>query len=107
MRAGTLEDGEYEFGGQPVIVKDGIARLADGSLAGSTLTLDQAVRNISRIISLPLYKIINMVTYNPARLLGLDDELGWIREGNRADFVLLDKELKVKGIFKDGQKFFR
>lgn len=106
MRAGTLEDGEYEFGGQPVIVKEGIARLADGSLAGSRLTLDQAVRNISRISSLPLYKIINMVTYNPARLLGLDDELGWIRAGNRADFVLLDKGLKVKSVFKDGLRIY-
>ncbi|MFY9394166.1 MAG: amidohydrolase family protein, partial [Halanaerobiales bacterium] len=69
-------------------------------------TLDQAVRNISRISSLPLYKIINMVTYNPARLLGLDDELGWIRAGNRADFVLLDKGLKVKSVFKDGLRIY-
>lgn len=64
------------------------------------------MRNISRISSLPLYKIINMVTYNPARLLGLDDELGWIRAGNRADFVLLDKGLKVKSVFKDGLRIY-
>ena len=84
------------------MVKDGIARLDDGSLAGSTLRLDQAVRNIRKISELPLYQIINMVSYNPARLLGLAEELGWIKEGNRADLVLLDRELRVRAVFKDG-----
>lgn len=102
MQAATLQDGEYELGGQRVMVKDGIARLDDGSLAGSTLRLDQAVRNIRKISELPLYQIINMVSYNPARLLGLAEELGWIKEGNRADLVLLDRELRVRAVFKDG-----
>ena len=102
IQAATLQEGEYSLGGQRVMVKDGVARLDDGSLAGSTLRLDQAIRNIRRISEQPLYEIINMVSYNPACLLGLAHEFGWIKDGNRADFALLDRELRVRAVFKDG-----
>lgn len=104
MRAGSLNDGEYELGGQRVIVKDGAARLENGSLAGSVLRLDQAVRNIRKISDFPLNKIINMVTYNPAKLLGIEGEIGRIQEGKRADFVLLNEKLEVREVYKDGQR---
>ena len=102
-RAGTLDEGEYDLGGQKVIVKDGSARLEDGSLAGSVLTLDQAVRNISQISDLNLNEIINMVTYNPACLVGMEDQIGSVKEGNRADFVILNSNLEVMNVYKDGQ----
>ncbi len=103
MRAGTLGEGDYNLGGQEVSVKEGSARLQDGQLAGSILTLDQAVRNIKQVSELNLYEIINMVTYNPAKLLRMEDQIGLIKEGNRADFVILNRELEVVDVYKDGQ----
>lgn len=106
MRAGALDDGDYDLGGQRVIVKDGSARLENGSLAGSVLRMDQAVRNIRKISDLEINEIINMVTYNPAKLLGMDKEIGLIREGNNADFTLLNADFEVKAVYKDGQRQF-
>jgi len=103
MRAGTLGEGDYDLGGQKVFVKEGSARLEDGQLAGSILTIDQAVRNINQISELNLNEIINMVTYNAAKLLGLEDQIGLLKEGNRADFVMLNKNLEVINVYKDGQ----
>ncbi len=104
MRASYLKEGEYELGGQRVIVKDGSARLENGQLAGSLLTLDQAVRNIHSLKVLSLPELINLVTYNPAKLLGIDGEFGQIAPGYKADLVLLAHDLQVKGVFKDGEK---
>ncbi|MEJ6950463.1 N-acetylglucosamine-6-phosphate deacetylase [Natronospora cellulosivora (SeqCode)] len=103
MRAASMEDGEYDLGGQKVIVKEGTARLENGRLAGSVLTLDQAIRNINKISNLPLDKIIKMVTYNPARILGMEDKIGCIKEGNIADFVFLNQDLEVVKVFKGGE----
>ncbi|ACL71038.1 N-acetylglucosamine-6-phosphate deacetylase [Halothermothrix orenii] len=103
MEATTLEDGTYELGGQKVIVKEDSARLEDGTLAGSILTLDRALSNIVKISDLPLHRVIAMITSNPARLLGVADEIGSIAPGYRADMVLLDKELKVNKVFVDGE----
>ncbi|MFP4016636.1 MAG: N-acetylglucosamine-6-phosphate deacetylase [Halanaerobiales bacterium] len=111
MRAGLLGDGEYDLGGQKVIVNEGSARLENGQLAGSILTLDQAVRNVKSItdevLDIPLYKIINMVTYNPAKRLGMENEIGHIEKGKRADFVLLNEELEVKAVYRDGNIILR
>ncbi|MEC9490188.1 MAG: N-acetylglucosamine-6-phosphate deacetylase, partial [Halanaerobiales bacterium] len=71
MEATGLKEGEYELGGQKVIVKDGAARLESGVLAGSVLTLDQAVRNLMEVTELSLPEIFKMVTLNPARKLNL------------------------------------
>lgn len=104
MRAGMLGEGEYELGGQKVIVENGSARLENGQLAGSVLTLDQAIRNIQKIGILSLNEIINMVTRNPAVLLGVEDEIGTIKKGNYADFVLLDNKFEVIQVFINGEK---
>lgn len=104
MRASYLKEGEYELGGQKVIVKDGSARLENGQLAGSLLTLDKAVQNIHQLELLSLSELINLVTYNPARVLGLEEETGQIKKGARADLVLLDEDLQVKQVFKDGER---
>lgn len=104
IRAGTLQAGRYDLGGQEVTVKNGEARLENGDLAGSVLTLDQAVRNIWKISSLELFDIIKMVSLNPARLLEKEDKIGQIAKGNRADFVLLDEELEVSAVYKKGNR---
>lgn len=102
IKAGSIGDGIYDLGNQKVIVKNGEARLEDGTLAGSVLTLDQAVRNIDSLKILTLPQIISLVTKNPATILGLAHQLGSISIGKKADLVLLDRDLNVKKVFKDG-----
>lgn len=103
MMAGSMDEGEYDLGGQRVIVKDGAARLENGQLAGSILTMDQAVRNINKISDLSVEEIIRMATYNPACLLGKENEIGSIKKGLRADLVLMDKELRIKKVYVGGK----
>ena len=74
MRAGCIKDGKYEFGGQEVIVKDGVARLKNGSLAGSVLTMNMALKNIMENTDLNLSQVSYMLSQNPANLLGLGDK---------------------------------
>lgn len=105
MEATGLEPGEYELGGQKVIVKDGAARLENGVLAGSVLTLDQAVRNLLEVTDLSIPEIFKMATLNPARKLKLDHKLGQLKTGYQADLVIFDQNFKVKKTFIDGQEF--
>lgn len=104
MMAGSLGEGVYQLGGQKVFVKNGEARLENGQLAGSILTLDQAIRNINKLKVLSLPRLFNLVTYNPARLLGLENEIGQIAPGCRADLVLMDEEFRVKNVYIDGRE---
>ena len=95
MRAKGLCDGESELGGQRVTVKNGQARLADGTLAGSVLRMNEAVRNMVEVLGLSLTEACDLATANPAALLGIDLETGSIREGKRADFAVLDSRFAV------------
>ncbi|MGQ4893309.1 MAG: N-acetylglucosamine-6-phosphate deacetylase [Candidatus Njordarchaeia archaeon] len=88
-------DGEYTFPGFPKItIKDGKATLPDGTLAGSTLTLERSIYNLSKRLRIPLKYAIMMASTNPARLLGLSNK-GEIKVGNDADLVILNKDLSV------------
>ncbi|MDZ7671566.1 MAG: N-acetylglucosamine-6-phosphate deacetylase [Halanaerobiales bacterium] len=106
MRANGLEDGTYSLGGQKVILKDGEARIETGSLAGSTLTLDKAVKNMYNSTDLDLHTVFKMVTINPARLLGVDHYKGLIKENYDADLTLLNKNLEVKQVYIKGEQKF-
>ena len=89
-----LQDGEHRLGGRTVEVRDGAARLADGTLAGSATGLDACVRALAAITGSP-GAAIGAVTETPARLLG-DPERGRLEVGARADLVLLDAGLNVR-----------
>ncbi len=102
MRATGLPDGISELGGQTVIVKDGAARLTDGSLAGSTLNLNLAVKNIIGLYNTDLIDAVNMSSINPARVIGKDDKLGSIEEGKNADLLIFDQDVEIKHIIKNG-----
>ena len=97
-----MPDGQYELGGQEVVVADRVARLArNGSIAGSTLTMDAALRNaVGAGIALP--DAAAMAATTPARLLGLDDQVGAIEAGLRADLVVLSPGLTVKRVLRAG-----
>ena len=104
MRACLLGDGVSELGGQKVFVKNGKATLADGSLAGSTLTLNKAVANFRANTGAPLEEVINMVTLNPAEELGLENKLGSLTVGKLADLVELDENMQVIKTWINGEQ---
>lgn len=107
MRAKHLPDNSFsELGGQVVIVKNGEARLENGTLAGSVLKMNVAVKNVMNFLDLPIEEVVKYASINPARNLGVDSYLGSIKEGKRADFVILDNELNVVKTVRAGKVIF-
>ena len=103
MAAAGGPDGAYELGGLAVTVTDGVPRLDEtGSIAGSTLTMDAAVRQAVQI-GIPLPEAVTAATITPARALGLAHRFGALAPGYAADAVLLDPELGVEQVWADGQ----
>ena len=96
MCACGMPDGTYALGGQPVTVKNGAARLENGALAGSVLTLNKAVKNILDNSEYKLYEIIKMASYNGAKFCKVDDKKGQIKENFDADLVIFDENIDVK-----------
>lgn len=99
MMACSMPDGEYSLGGQEVTVIDGAARLKNGALAGSVLTLDKAVNNVYKNSMLPLHEIVKMASYNGARHCKVHDRKGLIKEGYDADLILFDDNINIKKVF--------
>jgi N-acetylglucosamine-6-phosphate deacetylase len=95
MRAAGMPDGAYDLGGTLTTVTGGIARTPAGGLAGSTLTLNQAVRNAVEFAGLPLGEALAMATTTPAASLGLAGRKGRLAPGADADLVIVDSELNV------------
>lgn len=104
MEAALLEPGHYGFAGRAVHARDGAVRLPDGTLAGSLLTMDQAVRNLVSS-GAPLEDAAHAASAAPAQLLGRDD-LGALREGAPAHVTVLDEELRVTRTLVGGTEAF-
>ncbi len=101
-----MADGAYDLGGQPVVVRDGVARLSTedgsvGSIAGSTLTMDAAFRRAVHA-GIPITDACRMASTTPARTIGLEKTLGALAPGLRADLVVLDAELRVVRVMRAG-----
>ena len=101
LEAAGLENGKYLLGNQDVYVKDGEARLIDGTLAGSIVCMNVAVRNAYQHLGLKLYEAVNLASYNPAKSLG-EEFLGEIKEGNIADIIFFDEDIEIKKIMIKG-----
>ena len=103
LRCCGMPDGEYELGGQQVFLQGGVARLADGTIAGSATNLFDCMR---RAVSfgIPREDAIRAATYNPARQIGVLSEVGSIADGKVADFVLCDAELNRQAVYLAGEK---
>jgi N-acetylglucosamine-6-phosphate deacetylase len=101
ISATGMPDGKYELGMFEVNVSGGVARNAEGKLAGSTLTLDRALRNMVSL-GVPLSSALRMMTANPARQIGLGTRKGVLAPGADADLVFLDDKLEVSGVMTRG-----
>jgi N-acetylglucosamine-6-phosphate deacetylase len=101
ISATGMPDGQYSLGKFEVTVAGGVARNSEGKLAGSTLTLDRALRNIVRM-GWSLSDTVKMLTANPAKLLGLEFKKGALRTGADADIVLLNGALEVTNVWARG-----
>jgi len=96
-----MPDGKYKLGGIDVTVVNGVCRDADGKLAGSTLTLDRALRNIVGL-GIPFAHAVRMLTLNPAKVLGIEFKKGALRTGADADVLLLNEALQVTRVWTRG-----
>jgi N-acetylglucosamine-6-phosphate deacetylase len=102
MEATGCPDGEYSIAGNPVTVKDGKARTHDGAIAGSTLSLWEAVRNLQSFAGASIEEAIYAATMAPAREIDLEREIGSIEVGKRADLLVLDDRDTVSRILCGG-----
>ena len=108
IEAKHLEDEMYSLGGQDVHVKDNVARLESGALAGSTLKMNEGIRNVLNILPrLSLTDVIDLATINLARNLGIDHYKGMIKEGYDADLVVIDKDINVYMTINRGNLIFK
>ncbi|MFD5031500.1 N-acetylglucosamine-6-phosphate deacetylase [Streptomyces sp. NPDC058220] len=104
MDAAGFGDGKYQLGPLAVEVKDGVARLVEGgSIAGSTLTLDTAFKRAATVDGLPVEDIVQAISANPAKLLGVYDKVGSLEPGKDADLVVLAADFSVAGVLHKGE----
>ena len=106
MRAKGLEDGVSELGGQKVIVKDGTARLEDGTLAGSILKMNDAIKNLVLSCGVKFTDAVDFATINPAKNLCINNVCGSIDVGKNADFCVMDEDFNVVSTIVNGEKVF-
>jgi len=103
MMATGLSDGKYLLAGQEVVVENGKATLASGTLAGSTLTLNRAVKNMVEKVGVKIEDAVYMASYSPALLLGLQNKKGSIELGKDADITVFDRNFQVKMTIVEGK----
>lgn len=107
MRAKGIPDGVSELGGQVVYVKNGEARLEDGTLAGSVLRMNRAVQNMVEKVGVPFTQAVDYATINPAKNLKIDKETGSIAVGKRADFTVLNSAYDVVLTVRGGEIIYK
>ena len=107
MRAKGIPDGVSELGGQVVYVKNGEARLEDGTLAGSVLRMNRAVQNMVEKVGVPFLLAVDYATINPARMLKIDEEAGSIKVGKRADFTVINENYDVLMTVRGGKIIYQ
>ncbi|NIF38279.1 N-acetylglucosamine-6-phosphate deacetylase [Enterobacter sp. Tr-810] len=103
MQAAGMPDGHYTLCGEEVSMQNGVVRTAAGGLAGSTLSLDAAVRNMVEHADITAENAIHMASLHPARLLGIANQLGSLAPGKRANLIALDGGLHLQQIWIQGQ----
>ena len=105
-RAGGMPDGEYDLGGQPIFLKGIECRLADGTIAGSVLRLNSAVKNVLDHTDIPVYQAFRMATLNPARAIGCGERIGSLEAGKDADIIIADENINIVRTIKKGKTIY-
>lgn len=103
IRPAGMPDGEYIQGGLHVTKRGAECRLDDGTIAGSMLDLNKGIFNVYSNSNIPLNEIINAVSLNPAKMLGVDSKIGSLEVGKTADIVIADKDFNIIKVFKNGK----
>ena len=105
-RAGGMPDGEYSLGGQPIFLKGIECRLADGTIAGSVLKLNDGVRNVLFNTTLPVNEVFKMASLNPAAAIHCDDRIGSLEAGKDADIIIADENISIVRTIKKGRTIY-
>ncbi|MBQ7705122.1 MAG: N-acetylglucosamine-6-phosphate deacetylase [Selenomonadaceae bacterium] len=105
LRACGLGDCESELGGQKVFIKNGVAKLADGTIAASVAPMNDVVKKFYRNTKISIPEVVELVTKNPARKLNLYNEIGSLEIGKAADIVIFDEDFNIKSAFVAGKNF--
>ena len=103
LRCCGMPDGEYELGGQQVCLSGGIAKLSDGTIAGSATNLFECMRR-AMSFGIPEEDAVRAASYNPACSLGVQDKIGTIETGKLADFVVCNSDYSEKTVYIGGKK---
>ncbi len=104
--AGLAEDTKFDFAGQPAQLVHGAARLADGTITGSVLTMDQALRNIVQMTGVSLQEAVGMLTINPAQAARVAGRKGRLQAGYDADLAIFDQSLRLQATICQGKIAF-
>ena len=102
--AAGLPEGNYKMGGADVVVRDGAVYLPDGTLTGGSISLFEAMRNLTKFAGIRLEDSIPTATEHPARLLGVYDRVGSLEAGKRADFIVLDDNDDISAVYSGGER---
>ena len=102
-----MTDGISELGGQAVIVENGAARLTDGTLAGSIVTLNRAMANFRNNTGATIPEVVRMVTENQAQELGLFEKIGILSPGAAADVTIFNDDFVILHTFVDGREVYK
>ena len=107
LMAAGLPDGEYKIGNTPIIVKDHDCKIKEtGVRAGSTLTMDVAFKHIKEFSNLDDVTASHITSLNAARMTGLDNKIGSIKEGKNADFIIMDSNYKIEETYINGERVY-
>ena len=102
IQSAGMPEGVYDQLGVQIRMEGEYCRLMDGTLAGSTLTMDKAVRNFVRFSGIPMWRAVNMASLYPARAIGMDDRKGALQRGKDADIVIADRHFNIRATFVGG-----
>lgn len=105
VRAAGMPEGSYDFSGRTIYLKNGRVENQEGRLAGSCLTMIEAVKN-AIAAGIPLHEAICMASLNPARVLGIEDQKGVIAPGMDADIIMLGRDLDIKMVMSQGEPLY-
>ena len=98
-----MPDGEYVFCGVKKILKNGISTLPNGTIAGSTKPMSYGAQNLVKM-GFSMNEVSKMGSYNPAKAIGMDKEIGSIDVGMRANIIIVDEAFNINNVFLNGSK---